>query len=75
MSVRAKFKVQSVTKDANGHSVKLEPVTCGSVENERFFKWTPCGSIQIGTLNEEAANQFEPGKEFYVDFTQAEPAE
>lgn len=72
MTVRAKFKVESVTHTANGASVKLQPVTCGSAENEKFFKWTPWGAIEIGTVNAEAAAQFKPGQSFYVDFTPAE---
>ncbi len=74
MSVRAKFKVESVTNSENGGSVKLAPVTTDSAENEAFFKWTPWGSIEIGTVNEEALRQFAPGDEFYVDFTKAEAA-
>ncbi|AOY88635.1 hypothetical protein BKP64_10895 [Marinobacter salinus] len=71
MSVRAKFKVESVTKFDNGNSVKLSPVTSGSEENESFFHYTPFGTIEIGTINENAAADFTPGAEFYVDFTKA----
>lgn len=72
MTVRAKFKVQSVTEQEGGlKTATLHPVTSGSPENAEFFKWTPSGSIQLGTLNPAAAAQFVPGKEFYVDF---EPA-
>jgi hypothetical protein len=71
MTVRAKFKVGSVTQDTNGHSIHLLPVTSGSVENESFFKWTPGGEIKLSTLNAEAAKEFVPGKQFYVDFTEA----
>jgi hypothetical protein len=71
MTVRAKFKVESITTDTNGASVKLVPVTSGSKENEQFFKWTPWGEMKIGTINSAAAEQFKPGAEFYVDFTPA----
>ena len=69
---RAKFKVEEVTQSTQGHSVRLTPVTGGSPENESFFKWTPWGDIKIGTINAEAAANFTPGKQFYVDFTPAE---
>ncbi len=73
---RAKFKVTEVTeREGGGHEVKLLPVTGGSPENESFYKWTPGGNISLGTINEEAAKQFKPGKEFYVDFTPAEAGE
>lgn len=74
MVVRCKFKVDSVTPaDADGSvsRVQLYPVYSGSPENESFFKYTPSGSIGIGTINAEAAKQFEVGKEFYVDFIPA----
>ncbi|MBI3146469.1 MAG: hypothetical protein HYZ18_14695 [Pseudogulbenkiania sp.] len=70
MTVRAKFKVDSVVEayDKSGYQVSLSPVVCGSVENEQFFKYTPYGQISIGTVNADAAAQFTPGREFYVDF-------
>jgi hypothetical protein len=70
--VRAKFIVQEVAQTVQGGKLKLMPVTGGSPENEQFFKWTPYGQIEIGTINPEAIKQFEPGKEFYVDFTPVE---
>ncbi len=71
-TVRAKFKVQSVTESEGGlKTANLTPVTSGSPENEKFFKWTPGGQIQLGTINPHAAAQFVPGKQFYVDFTPA----
>lgn len=71
-TVRAKFKVTSVTESEGSlKTVTLQPVTSGSPENEKFFKWTPSGSIQIGTINPDASAQFAPGDQFFVDFTKA----
>lgn len=71
--VRAKFVCESVAKTRYGHhTVRLTPVTGDSEENKKFWKWTPTGSIEFGTINDEAVKQFEPGKEYYVDFTPAE---
>jgi hypothetical protein len=65
--VRAKFKVSEIAQvSPDGMRIKLSPVT-----NAMFFKYTPYSSIEIGTINAEASKQFEYGKEFYVDFTQA----
>ncbi len=61
--VRAKFIVEVVTESLQGKTIKLSPVTSGSEENKTFFKWTPFGSIEIGTINV---------KEYYVDFSAAE---
>lgn len=70
MRVRAKFKVASVTETEGGQkSVKLQVVTATNPENSEFFKWTPFGTIDMGTLNAAAAEQFKPGTEMYVDFT------
>lgn len=40
-------------------------------ENGKFFKWTPYGSIELGTTTQ----QFEPGKEYYLDFVPVEAAQ
>lgn len=72
MTVRAKFKVVKVTETEGGlKTANLQPVMGGSDENKEFFKWTPTGAIDLGTMNPAAADQFTPGKEFYVDFTPA----
>jgi len=77
MTVRAKFKVQSVTEFAptgterNG-SIVLSAVVSGSDENKSFWKYTPSGRIEIQTINGAAIDQFKAGDEFYVDFTKAD---
>lgn len=67
MSVRCKFACGY--KD--GSSVHLAPVYTGSEENKRFFAATPGGLISFYTVNQDALDQFEQGKEYYVDFTPA----
>lgn len=72
MTVRAKFRVSSISETSgNLKTIKLAPVIGGSPENEQFFKWTPSGEINLGTLNEEASKQFAVDQVFYVDFTPA----
>ena len=72
MSVRAKFKVEERIETTYGGKVILSPVTGGSEENSRFFKMTPYGRFEMGTINEEVLKQFTPGKQFYIDFTEVE---
>jgi hypothetical protein len=67
--VRAKFKVYSVTDYGDQGKVVLEPVTHGSKENDEFYKWTPNGMIELNTVSKSAAEYFQAGKEYYVDFT------
>lgn len=74
MTVRAKFKVTGIEQYIEGGhgTVKLAPVIGGSPENDDFYKWTPSGSIELGTINATALAQFQEGKEFFVDFNLAE---
>jgi hypothetical protein len=74
-NVRAKFVCNGVDDkpEYEQKSASFSPVTTGSEENKSFAKYTPAGSIQLSISNETpAANFFEPGKEYYVDFTAVE---
>jgi len=55
-----------------GAVIDLEPVISGSKENEKFFHYTPWGKLKMGIVNLTATEQFEVGKEYYIDFTPAE---
>lgn len=72
MSVRTKFQVVKKSEIPDGFTIELSPVVSGSDENKKFFKYTPWGKIEIGTINKEAADGFVIGKQYYVDFTQGE---
>lgn len=69
---RAKFKLTARNENQAGYSLSFEPVTSGSPENDQFFKWTPWGKVEIGTINPEAAMGFRVGSAYYLDFTPAE---
>ena len=78
MGVRAKFKVDSIHLNLYGkgeelRSVNLTPVYSNdpASENAQFWRFTPTGKIELGTINPEAWKQFELGKEYYIDFTPA----
>lgn len=73
MIVRAKFRVEKVTRHSGGAvGVELWPVTTGSEENKNFWKYTPSGKLEMSmTAGVPAADQFEPGQEYYLDFTLA----
>lgn len=76
MSVRGKFVVDSVTAWKSGQKeVSLSAVTGnkdGVPEDKSYARYTPNGSIKLTVDNPPAAEQFQPGKVFYVDFTEAE---
>lgn len=55
-------------------TIKMSPVYGNSDpnhENSKFWSASPSGSLELGTVNSEAVKQFDIGKEFYVDFTEA----
>lgn len=75
--VRAKFTVSEITEHKYGDqrmkTIKLTPVYSqkeGS-ENKAFWQASPNGEIRLGTINMNAAAQFEIGAEYYIDFTRA----
>lgn len=72
MSVRCKMKCEAVITTWSGHEflyeIKLLPVTHGSIENAEFFRYTPYGQLSFGSVS---AHEFEPGKEYYIDLTEA----
>ena len=75
MMVRAKFVVTKAGPYANGYGeVWLSPVYSEDPnhENKAFWDATPSGSIQMTINNQKAFEQFEPNKEYYIDFTKAE---
>ena len=78
MSVRAKFKVSEITEHAYGNqlmkTIKLNPVYKSDDpegENSKFWAASPNGEIRLGTINMDAAAQFEINAEFYVTFDRA----
>lgn len=80
--VRAKFYVQKIEKTKYGYAPNQQEMTTlvlapvysaePGTENKKFWDASPQGEIKLGTINLEAANQFELGGEYYIDFTKAE---
>lgn len=75
--IRCKFKCDSVEKsvqwDKNAaemlFTAKMTAVYNNSPENADFWKWTPTGSFQVSCVKYD---RFEPGKEYYLDISEAE---
>lgn len=78
MTIRAKFRCDTVTKFADGsEEVRLLPVygTSENPANKEWSKYTPSGEAKMRITAEGAVGQFSPGQEFFVDFIPcAEPA-
>jgi hypothetical protein len=56
----------------NGVEVSFAPVTNGSPENDKFFQYTPWGSLNIGLVSRAAAGQIVVGDEYYLDISVAQ---
>jgi len=69
--LRAKFRCDSRTEYMNNASVLLVPVVDGSLENKDFFEATPGGELRMDIVSLDAAKQLKPGKEYYIDLTEA----
>lgn len=71
--VTTRLKVTCNWKSDSGTGVNLtfSPVYSGSEENKQFFAATPGGSFQFYTVNKIVADQFEMGKEYYIDISPA----
>lgn len=72
MRTRGKFqcfkasRYQGVSREYQFNAVCQD----GTPENDRFHKYTPSGTITIMVDNPNV--EFEPGKYYYVDFSEAQ---
>jgi hypothetical protein len=83
MTVRAKFqcleiKHHHVPHDPAAQSqsvnveVRLVPVYGDGSDNASWSKWTPCGELKMTITNPPAAEAFDIGKSYYLDFIPVE---
>lgn len=74
MAVRAKFRCYSVEDfgPTAARSYKFNAATdkAGIPEDQQFTKYTPSANLTIAVDNPNVV--FEPGKEYFVDFTPVE---
>lgn len=62
-------------KDANNQllppaaTLEFVPVTEGSEENLAFWKYTPSGKLELGTVNRDVVKNLDLGKDYYVYIT------
>lgn len=70
--VRAKFSLYSkeeITGQPNVYNLKFRACTQHDRDSEQFWKYTPAGELFMQCINVDAANKFEVGKMYYLDFT------
>jgi hypothetical protein len=72
-TVRCKFVCNHISENGEGENKTKDfyfsPVTGGSDENRQFWKWTPSGELKFQCLNPSV--NFEKGKTYYLDITEA----
>lgn len=71
MTTRCKFRCETITLMKDTAAINLKPVTTGSPENEKFFKYTPGGEINLQVIDHKTADMFTPGEEYYIDISPA----
>ena len=73
MSIRAKFKCNSVTDNGTNKSANLTAVYGQSGENADYAKYTPFGSLAITIDNETKASEFfKPLQDYWLVFEEVE---
>lgn len=78
MAVVAKFSVGSVEQFTYGSTVRLQAIMPADSddkitrdENTRFWEATPNGRFEMTVNNPAAAEQFQPGDQWYLTFERA----
>lgn len=73
-TMRAKLRIESVTKTTYSEKLKFNAVYGGdkNSEDNTYSQATPSASLEIDITNEALHGKFQPGQAFYVDFTPAE---
>jgi len=77
MTVRAKFRVTDIRHIATtvpnevAAEIHLPAVWGDGKGNETWSKATPSGDLKMMITNPEAIEQFDLGKDYYMDFTPA----
>lgn len=72
MSIRAKFRCNSVTDNGYGKSANLTAIYGDKGENADFAKATPSGTLNINIDKDTPASDFfEPLKDYYLVFEEA----
>ena len=68
MSIRAKFRCDSVTKNMQGNEiVSLFPVVAEDVDDVTWLISTPTGRLDLTVASPDAQGQFVPGADYFLD--------
>lgn len=72
--MRAKMRIDTVTKNEWSETLKLQAVYANTTnkEDNTFAEATPSATLELQITNKELHGRFKPGQKFYVDFTEAD---
>jgi hypothetical protein len=76
--MRAKMQVQKVERFAGSDRITFAAVCPnsfgkdGESEDNTYARFTPTAELTMSITNPELLGKIEPGKKFYLDFTEAE---
>lgn len=84
VSVVAKFRLNGISNRDYGAgppqpeenqttTLEFSPVVSGSEENKVFWKYTPAGKLELGTVNRDVVKALDLGHEYYVIITDQKP--
>lgn len=72
MTIKAKFRCNSVSDDGYKTQAKLQAVYATEGENADYSKATPYGQLEISIDKEtKGADFFQPTKDYYLTFEEA----
>jgi hypothetical protein len=73
MSIKTKFKVHQILDGLTGRDILMSPVSSDKPKhvNKSLWESNPIGSISLKITNKDAKDEFEAGKEYYVEFSKA----
>lgn len=67
-TMRAKLRVDSVTKTQHNETIEASAVSSGTPEDNSYAKATPHARLTMTINNPSLIGVVNPGDEFYVDF-------
>lgn len=73
-----KVQGETVWVPTEVHSIDMSPVYHNDNpehENTKFWEASPSGSFKLDCVNPKAVEMFKPGREYYIDITEAPKTE
>jgi len=71
-TMKAKMVVESVVRMKGCEELRMNAVINDCPENKTFSEYTPSANVSIHISNPALIGTFNPGEEYYLDFTKAE---